>query len=346
MTKPDLLPCPYISPLFGVGDIVTVIGEYESDWHGQKLMITGVEYFPKQKVIKYQTHPADDPTSEGGTDEWPEEDLSMYQRNKWNTRAPTKSAEVDLGALRLEIEALRPPNNYTHGYTSGYMSGKWDAFDKVKGHLATGKGGDEHPDDIAVNKFAAAMKEKMAKKRAQGYGGWNDNDECSVERLNYLLRTHVEKGDPIDVGNFCMMLFNRGERTEQQKTAEPCGDDREAYITVLGADCTINGHYIVRDKIDHTPLAYVADLRHANLLVSALKQPAAPTQIDAGDLEAVDIQKAIAALEIAIGYPAMVSKGIGNMPVLKDRAADDCRIIGEVINLLEAHLSKLAGGGK
>lgn len=56
---------------------------------------------------------------------------------------PNKSAEVDLDALKREIETLRPPSEYTHGYTSGYMSGKWDAFDRVKGHLATGKGGDE-----------------------------------------------------------------------------------------------------------------------------------------------------------------------------------------------------------
>lgn len=135
MTKPDLLPCPYIAPLFGIGDIVTVIGEYESDWHGQKLMITGVEYFPKQKFIKYQTHPADDPTSEGGTDEWPEEDLSMYQRNKWNTRTPTKSAEVDLDALKMKLHAELTD-------VTAVDIRKVVDFLYSSGHLATGKGGE------------------------------------------------------------------------------------------------------------------------------------------------------------------------------------------------------------
>ena len=73
-----------------------------------------------------------------------------------------------------------------------------------------------HPDDIAVDDFtahvAAAMKAKLAKKRAKGYGGWHDPAQCSVEYLSRLLRKHVEKGDPIDVANFAMMLHQRGSR--------------------------------------------------------------------------------------------------------------------------------------
>jgi len=68
-----------------------------------------------------------------------------------------------------------------------------------------------HPDDLAVDRFAAAMKAKLAKKRADGRGGWDDKAECSAEFLSKLLRGHVEKGDPLDVGNFAMMLHQRGE---------------------------------------------------------------------------------------------------------------------------------------
>lgn len=69
-----------------------------------------------------------------------------------------------------------------------------------------------HPDDIAVDRFAAAMKAKLAKKRGEGRGGWERKDECTAEFLSQLLREHVEKGDPIDVGNLAMMLQQRGER--------------------------------------------------------------------------------------------------------------------------------------
>ena len=67
-----------------------------------------------------------------------------------------------------------------------------------------------HPDDIAVDNFAEAMKAKLAKKREQGRGGWNDPIDCKTERLQEAL----VKGDPVDVGNYAMMLFNRGEKTQ------------------------------------------------------------------------------------------------------------------------------------
>lgn len=68
-----------------------------------------------------------------------------------------------------------------------------------------------HPDDLAVDRFAAAMKTKLAQKRAEGRGGWDRKDECTAEFLSELLRGHVEKGEPVDVGNFAMMLHQRGE---------------------------------------------------------------------------------------------------------------------------------------
>ena len=69
-----------------------------------------------------------------------------------------------------------------------------------------------HPDDVAVDRFATAMKAKLAKKRDEGRGGWENKEECSAEFLSHLLREHVEKGDPVDVGNLAMMLQQRGER--------------------------------------------------------------------------------------------------------------------------------------
>lgn len=64
-----------------------------------------------------------------------------------------------------------------------------------------------HSDDIAVDAFAAAMKAKMAAARAKGRGGW---ETCTPADLSRMLRDHVEKGDPRDVANFCMMLHHHG----------------------------------------------------------------------------------------------------------------------------------------
>lgn len=68
-----------------------------------------------------------------------------------------------------------------------------------------------HPDDLAVDAFAAAMKAKLAEARAKGRGGWNGDESSMQQRLSEMLRDHVEKGDPRDVANFCMFLHQRGE---------------------------------------------------------------------------------------------------------------------------------------
>lgn len=70
----------------------------------------------------------------------------------------------------------------------------------------------QHPDDLAVDQFFAAMKAKLDRKRRQGYGGWDDKAKCSNEQLSAMLRDHIDKGDPIDVANFAMMIYQRGER--------------------------------------------------------------------------------------------------------------------------------------
>ncbi|MGE4460617.1 MAG: hypothetical protein AB7D31_15335 [Stenotrophomonas sp.] len=68
-----------------------------------------------------------------------------------------------------------------------------------------------HPDDAAVDAFAAALKAKLADARAKGRGGWRGDEPGMQQRLSDMLRAHVEKGDPRDVANFCMFLHQRGE---------------------------------------------------------------------------------------------------------------------------------------
>jgi hypothetical protein len=66
-------------------------------------------------------------------------------------------------------------------------------------------------DENAVNKFAWFMKAKLAKAREKGRSGWHDKDQCTQQDLSRMLREHLEKGDPVDVANFCMFLHMRGE---------------------------------------------------------------------------------------------------------------------------------------
>lgn len=67
-----------------------------------------------------------------------------------------------------------------------------------------------HRDDAALEIFVKACKAKMAKGRSKGRGGWEDPNQCPTGRLQGMLLDHLEKGDPLDVALFCMMLWMRG----------------------------------------------------------------------------------------------------------------------------------------
>lgn len=71
---------------------------------------------------------------------------------------------------------------------------------------------DAYIDKQGVTLFAGAMLEKMNVARRKGRSGWDDSTQCSAEDLNRMLHEHLAKGDPVDVANFCMMLWNRGEK--------------------------------------------------------------------------------------------------------------------------------------
>jgi len=66
----------------------------------------------------------------------------------------------------------------------------------------------DHPDDIAVDQFAIAMKAKLKRSRDfNGRDGWQD---MTADQLSIMLLDHVQKGDPLDVGNLAMMLHQNG----------------------------------------------------------------------------------------------------------------------------------------
>ena len=69
----------------------------------------------------------------------------------------------------------------------------------------------QHPDDEAVDRFAAAMHAKMAQARAKGKEGWDDPERCPEDRLLNLLNDGYAAHDWVDVANYAMMLWARGQ---------------------------------------------------------------------------------------------------------------------------------------
>lgn len=69
----------------------------------------------------------------------------------------------------------------------------------------------QHPDDEAVDRFAAAMHAKMAQARAKGKEGWDDPERCDLGRLQALLHGAYLVDEWVDVANYAMMLWARGQ---------------------------------------------------------------------------------------------------------------------------------------
>lgn len=132
-----------------------------------------------------------------------------------------------------------------------------------------------HTDDVAVDAFAAAMKAKLAKARAKGRGGWDDKAQCSQQYLSDLLRGHVEKGDPVVVANFCMMLQQRGEAiTAAPAQGQQAGQEPFGYLADDGGSMVAFFRAEDKDQFD----AFCAEAEPLNKVVLYTAPQPAPAQ--------------------------------------------------------------------
>lgn len=132
-----------------------------------------------------------------------------------------------------------------------------------------------HSDDLAVDRFAAAMKKKLAQKRDEGRSGWDDPKQCSITLLENMLHEHYQKGDVIDLANFCMMLHQRGMPTRWRLT--PPAVQYKA------------SHYHMHDLYVALGIKWGDD---PFTVIQRLRNPAAPQSgVRAGMLRAAEIVK-------------------------------------------------------
>lgn len=105
------------------------------------------------------------------------------------------------GALRKRAGDLRE-----HGGQGADPREIADLLDRAAQRLELGD------DRMAVQRFANLMTVKMARKLHEGRHGWTN---VPVAHLWAMLREHVDKGDPVDVANFAMMIHHNSETRGQ-----------------------------------------------------------------------------------------------------------------------------------
>ncbi|WP_064297644.1 hypothetical protein [Ralstonia solanacearum] len=105
---------------------------------------------------------------------------------------------------RHEHQAQQDPHGNLEANEQDAAQDLADAIHEVALH-----GIEAHSDDLHVDATAAAMKQRLAEKRAAGYRGWNDPNECYIENLAVMLHRSLRQGKALDVANFAMMLHRR-----------------------------------------------------------------------------------------------------------------------------------------
>jgi len=110
----------------------------------------------------------------------------------WGGRIHWQPSDAGQWCAAAHVEQLKAENTTLHA-----------ECDRLTAML----GQSDHPDDTEVNAFAMAMKAKLKTSREKGRSGWQS---ATPEYLTTLLLQHVEKGDVIDIANFCMMLYQIG----------------------------------------------------------------------------------------------------------------------------------------
>lgn len=109
-----------------------------------------------------------------------------------------------------------------------------------------------HTDDLHVDAMADDMKARLSAKRAEGRGGWDNAEQCTVEYLAALLVDSLLKGNAVDVANFAMMLHRRGTRASVLADAlvNHCNQACQPSLEGL-ADELLTPRIITRDPEGH-----------------------------------------------------------------------------------------------
>uniref|UniRef100_UPI003BEF0140 hypothetical protein n=1 Tax=Burkholderia arboris TaxID=488730 RepID=UPI003BEF0140 len=152
---------------------------------------------------------------------------------------PVGETNQEVGGVMVTLAALCLANNLDmHEAAEIELARVWSRIEQIRAKQAAKSKHSPlpvelHSDDLAVDRFSAELKDKLRLSREKGRGGW---EEADPTELSVMLREHVEKGDPRDVGNYCVFLWNLGKpisaaASSEGKRAVPASmDERVADI--------------------------------------------------------------------------------------------------------------------
>ena len=157
-----------------------------------------------------------------------------------------------------------------------------------------------YADDNAVSLLSMAMTTKLRKMRAKGRAGW-DSESCTQQHLSNLLRAAVEKGDTVDVANYCAFLLARDESILPRRTAEAGGWMEQLGFEVRQHDDMLR---IVVDDCGNEREATLTERVLWDMLMAAnaefVSAPRAPAETDRHHEAVLRLEATQAALQAVI----------------------------------------------
>lgn len=126
----------------------------------------------------------------------------------------------------------------------------------------------KHPDDIAVDAFSVAMKIKLAKKRTEGKFGWQSS-LWTTEQISWQLWAHLNKGDPVDVANYCMFLSARNALISPRITPQEPAVNAELLELLRDASAALGGIKLGGISNDMTGRVIVANASISEAIAKA-----------------------------------------------------------------------------
>lgn len=172
----------------------------------------------------------------------------------------------------------------------------------------------QHPDDAAVDRFAVAMKAKLAASREKGRHGWQN---ATAPHLSSLLHEHMYKGDPLDVGNLAMMLHQNGQAIELPHDARRVTPPVQQVSAPASRDTLTLAYRLITSELKTLANGSAIDRYKAaqcekRAMIDAPAAPAADAIIDSERLAFMlaDRRKVVVERLVGCGYSVYVKHGV------------------------------------
>lgn len=205
-------------------DFDGVIHSYVSGWRGADIIPDPPVEGALEAILLYQEHFTVAILSSRSHQPGGLEAMRMWLRNHLTGHLGS-FMRAEYFVNHIEWPTSKPPAMVTLDDRALTFEGGWPSIEELlsfkpwykRETLSPEQRNDALEDSAAAGRFCCAMRAKLAKDRDKGRAGWQEMQE---DELWGMLIEHAARMQPIDVANFCMMIYENRIRARAQQYLE------------------------------------------------------------------------------------------------------------------------------